>query len=159
MIDLRIIRYIHKLYKLETASDSYLKYLVMSMDFVDPTVKIHRWAHLILNYFVDDLHTMLATYDRNHVVRLINSAAIRMYRVMKFIINSKKYDYYTPRQINMIVKDLMWIQTNVWRKYYSGYTDFTDKLIKKRAILEAFSYAIYEKVPLSKLTEIAKQYE
>ena len=78
---------------------------------------------------------------------------------MKFIINSKKYDCYTPRQINMIVRDLMWIQTNIWRKYYGGYTDFTDRLIKKRAILEAFSYAIYEKVPLSKLTEIAKQYE
>lgn len=159
MLDLRIIRCTHKLYELETASDSYLKHLVMSMGFVDSTVKVHRWVHLILNYFVDDLHTMLATCDRNHVDRLINSAAIRMHRIMKFIINSKKYDYYTPRQINMIVRDLMWIQTNVWRKYYGGYTDFTNKLIKKRAILEAFSYAIYEKVPLSKLTEIAKQYE
>lgn len=159
MLDLRIIRYTHKLYELETADDSQLIHIIMSMDFVDSTTKMHRWAHLILNYFVDDLHTMLAKCDRVQRKRLINSAAIRMYRVMKFIKDNKKYEYYTPRQISLITKDLIWIQNNIWCKYYGEYSDFTNKLIKKRAILEAFSYAIYEKITLKQLTDAAKQYE
>jgi hypothetical protein len=121
--------------------------------------KKYHYAHVMLNYFVEDLKAIicLSDYDNKDIMHDVHVASGYMYRVMSFIKNNSKHDKYTTDEIKMIGQDLAYIHNKVWLVYYSSILDFAERLAESRNILMTFYHAIDHKIPFRFIENAAEE--